>query len=153
MNASSVFAAYSESHICRAALPRRSAVIRRVGGLRRLTHLTLDLGQIFVPVGRRAKVADVLASLGRATPERLAAGRAALLHLTWPYFIPRPGAGKSPEPGPAAVFSLDMDFVRVAASDKWRVIRVGDGLLSSDPYPDSRCRAHSSASRRAVSTR
>uniref|UniRef100_A0A7S0M168 non-specific serine/threonine protein kinase n=1 Tax=Cryptomonas curvata TaxID=233186 RepID=A0A7S0M168_9CRYP len=96
---------------------------------------SLLLKRIFVPakerVGDAGQVVTALAELGVA--DLAISGQGDLLHLAWPYFIPRPTlpAKKAGGSTRAAIFEADLDFVQVLQDGKpghWRVFRVGEGL-------------------------
>ena len=78
---------------------------------------SLLLKRIFVPAKERAgdagQVVAALAELGVA--DLAISGQGDLLHLAWPYFIPRPTLrAKRPDgSAPAAIFEADLDFVQV----------------------------------------
>ncbi len=77
----------------------------------------LLLEKIFVPVKERVgdagQVVAALADLG--VTDLATAGQGDLLHLAWPYFIPRPvlPAKRAGSSARAAIFEADLDFVQV----------------------------------------
>jgi serine/threonine protein kinase len=84
---------------------------------------SLLLKRIFVPVKQRTgdagQVVEALAELGVA--DLAISGQGDLLHLAWPYFIPRPTLPAKRAGGSvrAAIFEADLDFVQVSLACVW----------------------------------